>query len=77
MILGELKAIGGADVAKSLVKGEWQYVWTAKDAREELFHLRDDPKQLTNLAAAPEGLPLLSEFREKMAALFPRLPIPR
>jgi arylsulfatase A-like enzyme len=77
MILGELKAIGGADVAKSLVKGEWQYIWTAKDAREELFHLRDDPKQLTNLAAAPEGLPLLSEFREKMAALFPRLPIPR
>lgn len=75
-LLGELKAIGGAVSMKSLVNQEWQYIWNAKGGKEELFRLKDDPKQLTNLAEAPEGRAAVLEFREKLRAIFPALPVP-
>ncbi len=75
-VLGELKIIGGALAYKSLVNRDWQYIWTAKSGKEELFRLRDDPNELKNLAESPEGRAAVLEFREKLRAIFPALPIP-
>ncbi|MCL4524484.1 MAG: sulfatase [Acidobacteria bacterium] len=74
-VLGELKAIGGAVTMKSLVNREWQYIWNAKGGREELYRLQEDPKELTDLAQTPEGRAAVLEFREKLRAIFPALPI--
>ncbi len=75
-VLGELKFIGGSLAMKSLVNRDWQYIWTAKGGKEELFRLKDDPKQLTNLADSPEGRAAVLEFRAKLRAIFPALPLP-
>jgi len=74
-VLGELKFIGGSLATKSLANREWQYIWTAKDGKEELFRLKDDPKQLTSLVDSPEGRAAVLEFREKLRAIFPALPV--
>jgi arylsulfatase A-like enzyme len=74
-VLGELKAIGGVVSMKSLVNREWQFIWNA-DGKEELFRLKDDPNQLANLAETPEGRAAVLEFREKLRAIFPALPLP-
>ncbi len=34
----------------ALTRGDWKYIRREGDIREELFHLRDDPRELQNLA---------------------------
>ncbi len=76
-VLLELKKIGGAVEMKSLVRGSWQYIWNARDGSEELYEMKTDPRELNNLAAAPEQQARMEEFRAHLRKLFPELPIGR
>ena len=44
---------------------EWAYIWY-KDNTEELYHMKRDPKQFTNLAQDPQYTEVLEAWREKM-----------
>lgn len=44
---------------------EWKYVWNPTDI-DELYHLSDDPEELTNLVAAPVANEVLPELRARL-----------
>ena len=49
----------GTPLFKCMVrKGDWKYIFLSNGNREQLFNLRDDPKELTNLAG-----PLCGTYR--------------
>jgi arylsulfatase A-like enzyme len=48
---------------------EWSYVHREGDAREELFHLRDDPNEKHNLASDPAARAALEKMRAFMGRL--------
>ena len=48
---------------------EWSYVHREGDAREELFHLRDDPNEKHNLASDPAARAALEKMRAVMGRL--------
>ncbi len=74
-VLAELKRIGGAPHAKSLITAEWQYIWYAA-GNEELFNIKEDPAELRNLVAAPEANEVLAQFRSRLRSIFPSLANP-
>jgi len=47
---------------------DWAYIQYDEDAASgiELFNMRDDPKQFTNLATIPEYAPIVTSFKEKL-----------
>jgi arylsulfatase A-like enzyme len=53
----------------ALVAGGWAYIRREGDIREELFHLRVDPKELNNRAADPGERPRLALMRETLRNL--------
>jgi arylsulfatase A-like enzyme len=48
---------------------EWSYIRREGDAREELFHLRDDPKEQRNLAGDPAARTTLEQKRALLGRL--------
>jgi arylsulfatase A-like enzyme len=44
-------------------QGEWSYIRREEDFREELFHLRNDPKELRNLAGDSSARAVLVQMR--------------
>jgi arylsulfatase A-like enzyme len=48
---------------------EWSYILREGDAREEMFHLRDDPKETHNLADEPAARATLEKMRALMGNL--------
>jgi arylsulfatase A-like enzyme len=48
---------------------EWSYIRREGDAREELFHLRDDPKEQRNLAGDPAARTTLEQMRSLLGRL--------
>jgi arylsulfatase A-like enzyme len=53
----------------SLNEGEWSYIRREGDLREELFHVRVDPKEQRNLAGDPTAQPTLERMRESLGRL--------
>jgi arylsulfatase A-like enzyme len=47
----------------ALKDGEWSYIRSEEESREELFHLRTDPNERTNLAADPSSQATLERMR--------------
>jgi len=56
-------------VFDSLAEGDWAYIRREENVWEQLFNLRDDPKQLHNLAADPALQPRLEQMRESLHQL--------
>jgi len=73
-VLAELKRIGGAIAAKSLIASHWQYIWNARDGTEELYDLERDPQEIDNVAMRVETEALRLAFRRRLHAIFPELP---
>ena len=48
---------------------EWSYIVREGDAREQLFHLRDDPEETHNLADEPAARATLDKMRAFMGHL--------
>ena len=72
-VLAELKRIGGALAAKSLIASRWQYIWNARDGSEELYDLERDPQEINNLAKNAETDAIRLEFRRRLRTIFPDL----
>jgi arylsulfatase A-like enzyme len=53
----------------SLAEGDMVYIFNEGDRTEELYNEREDPRELTNLAARPAMLPDLKRFRQRLAEL--------
>ena len=53
----------------SLAEGDLIYIYNQGDRSEELYNVRDDPLELTNLAAKAASLPDLERFRQRLARL--------
>ena len=51
----------------SLALDDLLYIRNEGDASEELYNLRDDPRELTNLVGRPTLKPTLQRFRELLA----------
>ncbi len=56
---------------KSLVAGGMHYIRTG-DGLEELYDLRTDPEELTNLAGSPKAGEVIQGFRNQLAAMLRR-----
>ncbi len=48
---------------------EWSYIRRAGDDREQLFHVREDPKEEHNLAGDPSAQTMLQRMREELERL--------
>lgn len=55
---------------KSWITAEWQYI-LREDGQEELFDVRDNPQQTSNVAGVPENRTVLEELRQEMERLVP------
>jgi arylsulfatase A-like enzyme len=53
----------------ALIEGEWSYIRSEGDVRQELFHLRQDAKEERNLAADPAARPTLERMRSALGHL--------
>ena len=49
--------------------GEWSYIRREGDVHEELFHLRDDAKEMRNLAVDPAAQTILQQMRAALDQL--------
>jgi arylsulfatase A-like enzyme len=52
-----------------LADGEWSYIRRESDAREELFHLKDDGKEQHNLVGDPSAWRSLERMRGRLKSL--------
>jgi arylsulfatase A-like enzyme len=59
---------GTANHWSGLTDGRWKYIYHALDGEEQLFHLEDDPGELTDLAGVPEHSPDLKLWRDRLVA---------
>ena len=75
VVLSELKAPNPSDPNQgrspshrgpmlALAEGDYIYIRNEGDGREELFHRRDDPHELRDLAGAEAMRPVLRRFRD-------------
>jgi len=53
----------------ALTEGDWTYIRREGDVREALFHLREDPNELHNLAGDPAMEPMLEQMRQALGRL--------
>ena len=53
----------------ALKDGEWSYIRREGDVHEELFHLREDAKEMRNLAGDPAAQTILQQFRAALDRL--------
>jgi arylsulfatase A-like enzyme len=53
----------------SLAEGNLVYIRNEADGSEELYDERDDPRELTNQARSVHMVPVLRQFRERMARI--------
>jgi arylsulfatase A-like enzyme len=56
---------------RAVKEGEWSYIRREADFREELFHLRNDPKEQRNLSGDSNTRAALEQMRivlERVAA---------
>jgi hypothetical protein len=53
----------------ALTDGDWAYIRREGDAREELFHLREDAQERHNLARDPAMQPTLGRMRTALGRL--------
>jgi arylsulfatase A-like enzyme len=58
-------------------EGGWSYIRREGDVHEELFHLREDAKELHNLAGSPSARPELERIRASLSELTAGPLIPR
>jgi choline-sulfatase len=65
-VLGEYLAEGAIAPLLMVRRGDHKFVHCPADP-DQLFDLREDPDELTNLAARPEGAALVSRFRTEVA----------
>jgi choline-sulfatase len=65
-VLGEYLAEGAIAPVVMVRRGEHKFIHSPVDP-DQLFNVRNDPDELTNLAACPEGAGLASEFRAEIA----------
>ena len=49
--------------------GEWSYIRREGDVHEELFHLREDAKEMRNLAGDPAAQTILQQMRAALDRL--------
>jgi hypothetical protein len=49
--------------------GEWSYIRREGDVHEELFHLREDVKEMRNLAGDPAAQTILQQMRAALDRL--------
>ena len=67
----------GGRPAGAVRRGDWKLIQHFEDARLELFNLRDDESETTDLAATHPGVVrelrgLLSDWRQEIEALIPK-----
>jgi arylsulfatase A-like enzyme len=55
----------------SLADGDFIYIRNEGDGKEELFHAREDPRELTNRAGNRAFQPVIERFRASLAAIIP------
>ena len=55
---------------------EWAYVCRREPGCDQLYHLPDDPHELTNLAAKVDFAPVVSELRKQLVSWFIEHPSP-
>jgi arylsulfatase A-like enzyme len=53
----------------AVIEGDWSYIRREGQIREELFHLREDAKQMHNLAEVPAMQPRLESMHDTMSRL--------
>lgn len=53
----------------ALAEGDWTYIRRDGDIQEELFHLRDDAREMHNLASDPAVRPRLEQMRGELSRL--------
>jgi arylsulfatase len=51
-----------------LTDGKWKYIFHAHSGEEQLFHLKEDPHELRDLAADPGNAETLLLWRDRLAA---------
>lgn len=49
-----------------LTDGTWKYIWFTQTNTEQLFHLENDPYELTDLAALPKHQEEVAKWRERL-----------
>ncbi|AJK48862.1 choline-sulfatase [Burkholderia plantarii] len=64
--LGEYLAEGAIAPIVMIRRGDWKFIHSPADP-DQLFNLRDDPRELVNLAADPAFGTLVAEFRAEVA----------
>ena len=55
--------------SEALVRKDWKYFYWPEFDREQLFNLKDDPKEENDLAADPASTEQLRVMRERFAKL--------
>jgi arylsulfatase A-like enzyme len=75
-VLAELKLIENIPAYKSLIDRDYQFIWDMRKRKPELYRLRDDSRQLNDLASAPEMQELVRRRMADLRRLFPELGIP-
>jgi arylsulfatase A-like enzyme len=53
----------------SIADGDFVYIHNKRDASEELFNERDDPRELTNRARAAAFQPMIQRFRSQLSEM--------
>jgi arylsulfatase A-like enzyme len=52
----------------ALTDGKWKYIYHARDGEQQLFHLRKDPLESSDLAGDPDSAAELRRWRQRMVA---------
>ena len=60
------RVLESRQVFDSLAEEDWAYIRREDDVREELYNLRQDPKELHNLAVDPAMQPRLEQMRKTL-----------
>jgi arylsulfatase A-like enzyme len=71
-VLAEYHTLKGPKLV-SLATSRWHYIVNVSTGKEELFDLRKDPTELTNLAGTADGEQIAASFRARLAELLPAL----
>lgn len=65
-VIGEYLAEGAIAPLVMIRRGPWKFIHSPADP-DQLYHLGDDPRELRNLAEAPDASDALAEFRVEAA----------